>query len=906
MDLKERIIAYMRESAYKPLTEEDLGEAMGLTDEELVDFPVALEELEKEGAIIKNRSDLYGVPSRMHLVVGRIAMTAKGFGFIIPDVRETEDETDVFVPAGAIGTAMHGDRVVARVTPAQEEGRSREGEIIRILERANEKIVGTFERSKTFGFVTPDNTKLTQDIFVAKKFFKGAKTGSKVVVKITKWPNGRRSAEGEVIEVLGKVGDPGVDVLSVMRQYELSETFPEDVQAEADAVEQEPSPAEYQGRADRRDLQIVTVDGEDSKDLDDGVYARKNPDGSYFLGVYIADVSHYVKEHAPLDREAYARGTSVYLVDRVIPMLPKELSNGICSLNAGVDRLSMACEMQISADGEITSYEILPTVIHVYRRLTYNIVNKVLVDKAEPFLSDNSDIMPMLETLAELRGALKAKRHRRGSIDFDLPEVKVKLDENGHPVALIKREGSLAESIIEECMLAANETVAKHMDTRNLPFMYRVHEQPSEEKIERLNNLLAAFGLFVKQDEQGHIKPIDVQQVLEKVEGRPEERIISTVSLRSMQQARYSEQSLGHFGLAARYYTHFTSPIRRYPDLIVHRLLRETFATGSLPLDRQERLKTVLPEIAEHASNRERLATEAERETTDMKKIEYMAQFVGEEFTGVISGVTAFGIFVELDNGVEGLVHVSTMTNDYYEYVEEQYAMIGERTRTQYRLGDEVEVILARANVEERNLDFVLKDNGQYVPERPVKPGNNSKQGKGDKKAKAPRPKKQVKPLLEDELIAEPMLTEEETRQKEQKTARRRHGNKKRGASGEKLPQTEKRENEGRKPRAERKRRPGKAESADKESRMGAGSFRGENRRNREERRSDKEAGYHRVYVTGLNSAVWPDPPGYHEKKEREMAAAAAKAEKEKSKKSRGSRRPRPHRKTEGGTGNSK
>ena len=906
MDLKERIIAYMRESAYKPLTEEDLGEAMGLTDEELVDFPVALEELEKEGAIIKNRSDLYGVPSRMHLVVGRIAMTAKGFGFIIPDVRETEDETDVFVPAGAIGTAMHGDRVVARVTPAQEEGRSREGEIIRILERANEKIVGTFERSKTFGFVTPDNTKLTQDIFVAKKFFKGAKTGSKVVVKITKWPNGRRSAEGEVIEVLGKVGDPGVDVLSVMRQYELSETFPEDVQAEADAVEQEPSPAEYQGRADRRDLQIVTVDGEDSKDLDDGVYARKNPDGSYFLGVYIADVSHYVKEHAPLDREAYARGTSVYLVDRVIPMLPKELSNGICSLNAGVDRLSMACEMQISSEGEITSYEILPTVIHVYRRLTYNIVNKVLVDKAEPFLSDNGDILPMLETLAELRGALKAKRHRRGSIDFDLPEVKVKLDENGHPVALIKREGSLAESIIEECMLAANETVAKHMDTRNLPFMYRVHEQPSEEKIERLNNLLAAFGLFVKQDEQGHIKPIDVQQVLEKVEGRPEERIISTVSLRSMQQARYSEQSLGHFGLAARYYTHFTSPIRRYPDLIVHRLLRETFATGSLPLDRQAKLKIVLPEIADHTSNRERLATEAERETTDMKKIEYMAQFVGEEFTGVISGVTAFGIFVELDNGVEGLVHVSTMTNDYYEYVEEQYAMIGERTRTQYRLGDEVEVILARANVEERNLDFVLKDNGQYVPERPAKPGNNSKQGKGDKKAKAPRPKKQVKPLLEDELIAEPMLTEEETRQKEQKTARRRHGNKKRGASGEKLPQTEKRENEGRKPRAERKRRPGKAESADKESRMGAGSFRGENRRNREERRSDKEAGYHRVYVTGLNSAVWPDPPGYHEKKEREMAAAAAKAEKEKSKKSRGSRRPRPHRKTEGGTGNSK
>ena len=908
MDLKERIIAYMRNEAYKPLTEEDLGEAMGLTDEELVDFPIALEELEQEGAIIRNRSDLYGVPSRMHLVVGRISMTAKGFGFIIPDVRENEEETDVFVPAGALGTAMHGDRVVARVAPPQEEGRSREGEIIRILERANEKIVGTFERSKTFGFVTPDNTKLTQDIFVAKKFFKGAKTGSKVVVKITKWPNGRRSAEGEVIEVLGKAGDPGVDVLSVMRQYELSETFPEDVQAEADAVEQEPSPAEYEGRADRRALQIVTVDGEDSKDLDDGVYARKNPDGSYFLGVYIADVSHYVREHAPLDREAYARGTSVYLVDRVIPMLPKELSNGICSLNAGVDRLSMACEMQISADGEITSYEILPTVIHVYRRLTYNIVNKVLVDKAEPFLSDNSDILPMLETLGELRAALKGKRHRRGSIDFDLPEVKVKLDEKGHPVALIKREGSLAESIIEECMLAANETVARHMDVKNLPFMYRVHEQPSEEKIERLNNLLAAFGLFVKQDEQGHIKPMDVQQVLEKVAGRPEERIISTVSLRSMQQARYSEQSLGHFGLAARYYTHFTSPIRRYPDLIVHRLLRETFATGSLPLDRQERLKTVLPEIAEHASNRERLATEAERETTDMKKIEYMAQFVGEEFSGVISGVTAFGIFVELDNGVEGLVHVSTMTNDYYEYVEEQYAMIGERTRTRYRLGDEAVVILTRANVEERNLDFVLKDNGVYEPEI-ARDGRKKSSGSGRSmsgRTKPAKPKKQQpRPLAESDLIAEPMVSAEEAGRENKKKKR---GHKKRGSSGEKL-SGRSQQTEGGK---SKKRQPRKQEESDGRGQRAfsaAGersSFRAETRsRNREERRSDKEAGYHRVYVTGLNSAVWPDPPGYHERKERELAAAA-KAENDKAKKSRISRRPRPHRKTEGGTGNSK
>ena len=948
MDLKERIIAYMRTEAYKPLLAEDLAEEMGLTEEELIEFNTAIEELEQEGAIIKNRSDLYGVPSRMHLVVGRISMTAKGFGFIIPDIRDTEDETDVFVPGPGIGSAMHGDRVVARVTPSEEPGRSREGEILRILEHANEQIVGTFESSKTFGFVTPDNTKLTQDVFVPKKFFHGAKTGSKVVVKITKWPERRRNAEGDVIEVLGKVGDPGVDVLSVMRQYELEESFPDDVQAEADATEREPSPEEYRGRADRRNLPIVTVDGEDSKDLDDGVYARKNEDGSYFLGVYIADVSWYVRENQPLDREAYERGTSVYLVDRVIPMLPKELSNGICSLNAGVDRLSMACEMQISSSGEITSYEILPTVIHVYRRLTYNIVNKVLVGKEEPFLSDNHDIHHMLTTLSELRSLLKAKRHERGSIDFDLPEVKVKLDEKGHPVALIKREGSLAESIIEECMLAANETVARHMDTKHLPFMYRVHEQPTTEKIERLNNLLGAFGLFVRQDEAGQIQPMDVQKVLEKVEDRPEERIISTVALRSMQQARYSDLSLGHFGLAARYYTHFTSPIRRYPDLIVHRLLRETFATGSIPAERQAKLHLILPEIADHASQRERVAVEAERETTDMKKIEYMAQFVGEEFDGVISGVTAFGLFIELDNGVEGLVHVSTMVNDYYSYVEEQYAMVGERTQAKYRLGDTVTILLVRANVEERNLDFVLKDNGAYDPTamKNAVRGGRSANKSGKKDNKDTRDKKdagnrggrrgdaQKKQPTESELIAEPMTTEQATAQ----PARKRHrgGRKHRGASGEKLPAApvmpaaaavtggEPRKAEGsqanqavgtsgRSERIERGERGGRNERNDRNDRSRReggrpagrdgrpqGSRGGDRGRNREERRNSKDADYHRVYVTGLNSAVWPDPPGYHERKEHDEVARPEKN------KPVPSRRPRPHRKTEGGTANSK
>ena len=897
MDLKERILLYMRGTGYKPSSAEAVAEDLELSGEERQDFLRALEEMELEGSVVRNRSGLYGTPARMHLVVGRISMTAKGFGFIIPDVRESEEETDVFVPGAGIGSAMHGDRVLARVSQAQAEGRSREGEILRILERANEKIVGTFESSKTFGFVTPDNVKLTQDIFIPKKQIHGAKTGTKVVVSITKWPDGRRNAEGEVVEILGKAGAPGVDVLSVMRQYDLSEDFPAPVQKAANGVGTDPSPEEYSGRRDRRKLKIVTVDGEDSKDLDDGVYAEKKPEGGYFLGVYIADVSYYVRENEPLDLEARERGTSVYLVDRVIPMLPKELSNGICSLNEGVDRLSLACEMQLSPRGEVTSYEIVPTVIHVYRRLTYNIVNKVLEDREEPFLSDNADIRDMLETLAEIRNLRKELRHQRGSIDFELPEIKVKLDEKGHPVALVKREQALAESIIEECMLAANETVAKHMDTRRQPFIYRVHEQPTSEKIERLNNLLAAFGKYVRQDEAGHIRPMDVEQVLESVQGKPEERIISAVALRSMQQARYSELSLGHFGLAARYYTHFTSPIRRYPDLIVHRLLREEMAPEGITAERRARLKALLPEIAELSSQRERVAIEAERETTDMKKIEYMAQFVGEEFSGVISGVTAFGIFVELDNGVEGLVHVSTMANDFYEYREELFAMVGERTRQQYRLGDEVEVLLVRANVEERNLDFVLKDNGAYEPETMQKAAHGGRRG-GSQAGREKHRQGRGQGLSGAELLAD---VGEDSASKGRSEHKKRSEGRKRGSSGEKVsrPVGE------RTPRLRSGRGRGRQEGTDKSGKaaraaretLGKGERKG---RNREERR---EGDYHRVKITGLTSAVWPDPPGYHEDKER----------KEREKSRREERRPgapkdKPHlkRKTEGGTGNSK
>nr|WP_315409446.1 ribonuclease R [uncultured Selenomonas sp.] len=762
-ELQERIVNYMRTAAYKPLTADDLAAAMSLAQEELALFWTALEELEKTAAVIKTRHERFGVPERMNLVVGRLSMSAKGFGFIIPEVREKETDSDIFVPGVSLGGAMNGDRVVARISPSEIAGRSREGEIIRIVERANEQIVGTFEESRHFGFVTPDDKKIGQDIFIPKGAVHGAKAGMKVVVRITKWPAGRRNAEGEVEEILGRAGEPGVDVLSVMSQYGLSEEFPADVAAEAAAIEDAVSPEEFSGRRDRRGFRIVTIDGEDAKDLDDGVYAERRADGSFFLGVYIADVSWYVRENSPLDREARARGTSVYLVDRVIPMLPKKLSNGICSLNAGEDRLAMACEMEIGADGLVKSYEILPVVIHVYRRLTYTLVNEIFAEGADAVRTENADLLPLLTPLREVHDAMEKARHERGSIGFDVPEIKVKLDESGKPVALVKRTGSLAESMIEQCMLAANETVAEHMEKKEQPFLYRVHEQPSDEKIERLNNLLATFSLHLVPNEAGEVAPKDVQQVLEKVKGRPEERIVSTVSLRSMQQARYADAPLGHYGLAARHYTHFTSPIRRYPDLIVHRLLRETFATGTIASERQERLRSLLPEIAEHTSARERIAIEAERETQDMKKIEYMAQFVGDAFDAVISGVTAFGIFCELENGVEGLVHVSSMVNDYYEYREDLYALVGGATHVSYRLGEPVRVVLVRANIAERNLDFILEDNGVFVAakktpdEGGVKRGESSK-GKGAKKdarSKKGRGRKAAKEKRTDEIIAD-------------------------------------------------------------------------------------------------------------------------------------------------------
>lgn len=715
MNLQEKIMDYMQNKAKKPMSQEALIEALTIQEKEINQLSIVLEDLERQNLLIQNRSGLFGLPKHMNLIIGKMSITAKGFGFVIPDNGLEEGKAkvdDIFIPSGMLNSAMNNDKVLVRITTEKSAFSKREGEVIRILERANNKVVGTFESSRTFGFVVPDDTRLNQDIFIEGRNFNGAKVGMKVVAEITKWPTKNHSPEGKIVEVLGKIGAPGVDILSVMRQYDLEEQFPIDVQEEASLVEQKPSLIEMKKRKDRRDLQIVTIDGEDAKDLDDGVYAEKLANGNFFLGVYIADVSHYVKQFAPLDKEAYNRGTSVYLADRVIPMLPVELSNGICSLNAGEDRLAMCAEMEIDANGKVVKYDIFPTVIHVYRRLTYNLVNRILVTKEELAIEDNQDILPLLNNLKAVYKILHKRRQMRGSIDFDLPEVKVKLNAKGQAVGLIKREHGLGESIIEECMLVANETVAQHMAKKELPFIYRVHEEPVEDKMSALNELLANFNLHLNRNNEGEIEPRAIQQVLKSVMGKPEEKIISAVALRSMQQAKYKAENLGHFGLAAKYYTHFTSPIRRYPDLIVHRLLKEQL-NGKMTENRQQKLKNQLPEIAMHTSKRERIATEAERETTLIKEIEYMARFLGDEFEGIISGVTAFGIFVELDNGVEGLVHVSTMVNDYYEYMEKEYALVGEMTNFRYRLGDKVTVILTRASIKERSIDFILKDNGK-------------------------------------------------------------------------------------------------------------------------------------------------------------------------------------------------
>lgn len=703
-ELLERLLAYMKEEAYKPLTVSELEEALEIEDAaEFRDFVKTLVYMEEKGMVVRTRSNRYGLPEKMNLIRGRITGHAKGFAFLIPDEPGMDD---IFIPPGDLHNALHGDTVLVRVSNTSS-GTRREGEVIRILERGMAQIVGTYSESANFGFVIPDEKKFNGDIFIPKNASKGAVDGHKVVVKITNYPEGRMSAEGEVVQILGHKNDPGVDILSIIHKHQLPLEFPEEVLRQAEETPDTISPEDLKNRRDLRDEVIVTIDGEDAKDLDDAVTVKKLPNGNYELGVHIADVSHYVTEGSPIDREAYERGTSVYLVDRVIPMIPHRLSNGICSLNPKEDRLTLSCVMEINPQGEVVSHEIFESVIRTTERMTYSDVNKILVDQDEEVIERYRSLVPMFQMMAELADILRKKRMNRGAIDFDFKESKVIVDAEGHPIDVVLRERSVAERLIEEFMLAANETVAEHFHWLDLPFIYRIHEDPKEDKLQRFFEFITNFGLVVR-GKANNVHPRALQEIIDAVRDKPEETVVNTVLLRSMQQAKYYHESIGHFGLATEFYTHFTSPIRRYPDLIVHRLIRTYLIRGEIDPQTQARWKAVLPEIAQHTSKMERRAVDAERETDELKKAEYMEDKIGEEFDGIISSVTSFGMFVELPNTIEGLVHVSYMTDDYYHYDERQYAMIGERTGNVFRIGDQITVRVINVNKEEHSIDFEI------------------------------------------------------------------------------------------------------------------------------------------------------------------------------------------------------
>ncbi|MNW48559.1 Ribonuclease R [compost metagenome] len=718
------LLNFMRETAYKPMTYQELEEHFHIeAAADFREFLKLLNALEQEGKIILTRTHRYGVPERMDLVRGRLQAHAKGFAFLIPDDRE---HPDVYIHANDLKSAMNGDIVLVRVNSKSVGGGKLEGEVVRIVNRAVTQVVGVFQNYDAYGFVLPDDKRINRDIFIPKEAFGGAVDGEKVVARIVNYPEGRSAAEGEVTEILGHKDDPGVDILSIIRKHQLPEAFPEDVLEEAQAapdtiVEEE---IMAQGRRDLRNKVIVTIDGEDAKDLDDAVNVERLPNGNILLGVHIADVGYYVRENSKLDQEAYNRGCSVYLVDRVIPMLPHRLSNGICSLNPKVDRFTLSCEMEFNDQMKIVRHDIFTSVIRTKERMTYTNVRKILQEEDPEVTERYNDLVETFQLMRELALKLRSNRMRRGAVDFDFEESKVIVDENGKAVDIVKRERSIAEQIIEEFMLAANETVAEHFHWMKVPFIYRIHEDPDQEKLMNFMAFVANFGYTVKGGKGNKVHPRALQSLLEDIQGTKEQTVISTMMLRSMKQAKYDAESTGHFGLAAEFYTHFTSPIRRYPDLIIHRVIREVIENGgALSEQRAEYLASRMHDIAQQSSERERVAVDAERDTEQLKKAEFMLDKVGEEFPGIISSVTNFGMFIELENTVEGLIRLSAMTDDYYHFHEQHMALIGERTSKIYRIGDEVKIRVARVNMDDHTIDFEMVD---------MKPRRREDEGSGE------------------------------------------------------------------------------------------------------------------------------------------------------------------------------
>lgn len=699
---KQMIMEFLASKTYRPMTLKEMGAVLQVPAKQKKDFRKVIEELIEEGKIhYDSKGKIKLVPD--NIKTGKYMGTQKGFGF----VRVEGEEEDIYIAIQNTKGAVDGDTVKVAVD-RNKTGKKREGTITAIIERGTGIIVGTYSKSKSFGFVVADNQKFGKDIYIAKSDSKGAVTGHKVVVEITDYGTGDRNPEGRIIEIIGHVNDPGVDIISIIKAYGLPEEYPDKVMAQVEGIKDTVSEEEKQGRADYRNLQTVTIDGEDAKDLDDAITLSKEGD-IYRLGVHIADVSNYVTENSPLDKEALKRGTSVYLVDRVIPMLPHKLSNGICSLNQGEDRLALSCIMDINPSGEIISHKIEETIINVDRRMSYTSVNKIVELGDEEEKEKYKEFIPMFELMYELASILRKRRFKRGSVDFDFPESKIILDEKGKPVEIKEYERNNAHRIIEEFMLAANQTVAEEYFWQELPFVYRIHEVPDSEKILQLGIFVNNFGYILKTDANGEVHPKEIQKLINNVKDKPEEALISRLALRSMRQAKYSVSCEGHFGLAMKYYCHFTSPIRRYPDLQIHRIIKENIR-GNLVSGRISHYNKILPEVADRSSQLERRADESEREVEKLKKAEYMEQFVGESFDGIISGLSSWGMYVELPNTVEGMVRVADIPGDYYYFDEERYSMVGERTGKTYKFGSKIRVIVASVDKLLKTIDFVIAD----------------------------------------------------------------------------------------------------------------------------------------------------------------------------------------------------
>ena len=700
---KNLICELTADDLYVPMKEKEMAALMQVSKEDREEFRRILQELVAEGKLQMTGQGKFLKPDE-NKMVGVYSGTARGFGFV--EVEGRED--DLYIPEDLKGGAFHQDRVQVELVPGSH-GRRQEARVIKILERGMKQLVGTYEQCENFGFVIPDDSKVGTDVFVPKERSKGAVTGHKVVVELTSYAaDERHKPEGRVVEILGHINDPGVDIMSIVRRLELPVEFGEKVMHQTDRIPDQVQDADRIGRTDLRELQMVTIDGEDAKDLDDAVSLYLDEKGLYHLGVHIADVSNYVQENSALDWEALKRGTSVYLVDRVIPMLPHKLSNGICSLNEGVDRLALSCLMTINGKGEVTDYQILETVICVDRRMSYTSVKKILEDKDEEERQKYETFVPMFEEMEQLASILRKKRHKRGSIDFDFAESKIVLDEKGHPIEIKPYERNVATKIIEDFMLIANETIAQHFFWMELPFVYRTHEKPDPDKLMKLSAFIRNFGYHVKLTGE-EVHPKELQKLLGQITDTEEETLISRLTLRSMKQARYTVECTGHFGLACQHYCHFTSPIRRYPDLQIHRIIKDQLR-GRLHDERISHYLERLPEVAKHSSKMERRAEEAERETDKLKKAEYMEEHIGESYEGVISGITQWGIYVELPNTVEGLIHVSTLSGDFFYYDEETYEMVGRDTGKTYKLGQRITIQVKGVDRMIGTVDFMIPE----------------------------------------------------------------------------------------------------------------------------------------------------------------------------------------------------